>query len=322
MNIVSTSAPGKVIIFGEHAVVYGYPAIAAAIDIRSFCTITKSQDPTIRIQMKDFSYDQTFTDINDMAEYLDSRFDYMNGIMQSLSMEYGIEPNHISILIRSDLWPNAGLGSSASVITATIMALLLFYDIKPEYSLINQLALQAEKIVHGNPSGIDNTVCTYGQGIFLENEKMEPIKLDDYDVLICNTKVEHNTKEAVERVKEVMDRYGQVSFEMFDILRELIHAALVCIESKTYEDIGEVMRANQRILRKFDISIPEAEEILSIMEDEGVQGKITGAGMGGCVIAIDQKQKLKALKRRLKKKGFPTIITKLGVHGVQIENLV
>ncbi|MHA1562242.1 MAG: mevalonate kinase family protein, partial [Promethearchaeota archaeon] len=182
------SAPGKCILFGEHAVVYGYPALAIAIDIFSYCKISEREQNGIVLILKNYDYSFNFSDINDLCEQIPPKFNQIAAGLELFSKRYNILINKVEITIKSDLWPESGLGSSASSSIALLGALNEFYSLNLKKNDISSLAFEMEKKVHGNPSGIDNTTCSQGGLIFYKDHEFQRFDfLKQFKILISYT---------------------------------------------------------------------------------------------------------------------------------------
>ncbi|TFF96547.1 MAG: mevalonate kinase [Promethearchaeota archaeon] len=321
MKITTASAPGKCILFGEHAVVYGVPAIACAINVRSRCNISYLE--TNHIKLKFLSYNQihTFENLNALKKEIPEKFRQFGLLLHLLKERYKTPLKNIKISISSPLFPSAGLGSSASTIIAYIAALNDFYELSLEPQTISELAYLCEKHVHGKPSGIDNTICVFGNVIYYQEGRFERITIPyDLKILVTYTGREHNTKEAIEKVgrfkKEHENRFTQILKEINQIVekgkQKLIEGDL--------EEIGVLMNQNQAFLTELGISDPAIDEINRLTLNNGAYGsKLTGAGQGGCVITLGPDDILDEISRKLKHKNYNCFLTEIDKKGVIIE---
>ena len=312
------SAPGKCILFGEHAVVYGYPALAIAIDILSYCKISDSGQNEIILILKNYDNSFNFSDINDLFDNLPPKFGQIALGLKLISKKYEILINRIEIEIQSDLWPESGLGSSASSSIALIGALSEFYKLNLKNEDISNLAYEMEKKVHGKPSGIDNITCSQGGLIFFKDQKFQRFDfLKQFQILITFTGKNHNTKEAIRNVKEFCNNEPKLSTELFNKIGEITEKGLEELKHENIVEIGNLMNLNNQILNEIGLSTPDIEKITKISRSNNAYGsKITGAGKGGCVISIGKLSDLKIIKEKLKKLGYHSKITSINNQGV------
>ncbi|MHA1647422.1 MAG: mevalonate kinase [Promethearchaeota archaeon] len=318
---VEVRVPGKCILFGEHAVVYGYPGIAIAINIFSHCKITKQNNDTnkknksIRIELKNYNKELVFQEENLIHEGNTSEFQQFTKGFQLFQSEFDLDLSGLSITISSDLWPSAGLGSSASVALAFCAAISNFYKLNLTKNQLSQYAFQMEQVVHGSPSGIDNNVCTFGGILYYKDRILTHIgDLGLFksfpSLLVVNSGKIHNTKSAIQKISNLKDQNPEKIKKIFQKIGKISEQGFIGLEKHDWEKIGHLMDQNQQLLVELGLSTPEIDEILKIAKLYPIYGaKLTGAGAGGCVIILAHKEILINLKIELESKGFPSIIT-------------
>lgn len=321
LKSITSISPGKSILFGEHAVVYGYPAIATAISIKSYCQIEQFDQGKIIIHLRNYGTFFEAPNLEILRSQIPSKYQQFCAGLQHFKEHYDIETKNILINIESDLFPGAGLGSSASISVAMIFALNSYFQLNLEKNQINKIAYELEKIIHGTPSGIDNTVCTYGNAIFFQQGDFEFIDIkDDIPLLVTYTNVEHNTKEAIGRIRDLKTKNPNKTEKLFKKIEELTNQAKEELEKGNIRRLGELMNKNQNYLTKLQISNKEINEVVRTANDNGAFGsKLTGAGLGGCVISIGQKEKLERIALKLEKKGYDSFLAKSDTKGVRIK---
>ncbi|TPP67767.1 Mevalonate kinase [Fasciola gigantica] len=391
----SVSAPGKVILFGEHAVVYGYPAIAAAIDLRCYfdCRFVRrtteynKEHPRVNFVFKDvesFCYElaipgidiftnatcdqlrekslQFSSDLNEeithvsKAAILRQSVSVLNYLLlrclqqhQSSELNYGPyldDPElQITVIVHSEIQIGAGLGSSAafSVAAATFFELLVGnLPMKLPFTLstdqcdrIGQLAHEAEVIVHGNPSGIDTTISVQGGAIWFKRNadgspSIEPLSTfptSHFYLLIVDSQLNRSTKEAVRMVAQSRNRDPAKTeriFESIGKITEEAHHELVGLTDLTNMDvIANLIDRNQEALRALGVSSATLDRIADLLCIFGLSSKLTGAGIGGCVIGASRSMDLTALQRAadyMCNIGFPAKLVNAFSKGVFISS--
>jgi len=317
---VNIKAPGKIILFGEHLVIYGYPAIAAAISRYSSCCIEPVPDK-ILIELTNFNEKFQFLDLNEMIIKIPSRFKQISYCLELFHDKYDVISDGIKITIDSSLFPSAGLGSSASIAVALVSALTAYYKLNLSRDAISEIAFELEKMVHALASGIDNTACTFGNLLFYQEGKYRALSISyDLPLLITYTNIERDTKSAIEKVKQYTMSYPKDYRDLFEGITQIISAAEQALKDRDFETIGHLMSENHEILTKIGVSNEIIEKITQISLKNGAFGsKLTGGGLGGCVISIAPYEKLEKISKILKKKGYPSFITKIDTEGVNIE---
>ena len=162
MKFMKAISPGKCILFGEHAVVYGYPAIAMSLNIYSSCRIKKIPKDIFILRLSNYQKKLQFSSQKEIKNQFPHKFRNFQVGLITLLNQYNIKLQGIEVEIASDLFMGGGLGSSASTAVSLIAALGSFYNLGLNKGQISEIAYKMEKIIHGTPSGIDNTICTYG----------------------------------------------------------------------------------------------------------------------------------------------------------------
>lgn len=320
MREVKVKAPGKAILFGEHAVVYGYPAIAMAISVNSKCIISESNNASLKINLENYNLSFEGRDVESLALKFPTKNKQLMKCLQLFNDRYGIKFKNLEISVSSKLFSSAGLGSSASIAVSLSQAINTFYGLELSKSEINELAYAQEKIVHGSPSGIDNNICTYGNAIYFQGGDFEFIEVpEDLLLLISYTNIEHDTKEAINRIKKLKETEPEKTTEYLECIGDLTEQAQIELNKGNIQAIGELMNLNQKYLSKLKVSNNTIERIVEISRGNGALGaKLTGAGLGGCVITLGTRETLKTIQLKLTNKGFKSFIANNDKEGVNV----
>lgn len=326
------SAPGSLKLFGEHAVVYNRLALSVAFDRRAFCEIKKAEDGVV-IHLVDFKKKAKFNfneitsayarikgmiERGDMAGLSQERKDIFSPykvILGEFFSEFGFWPVEISI--HSDVPRNSGLGSSAAVFCSLAGELNNFFHTALSKNQVAELTNLGDKVVHGNPSGLDANTCTFGGYVSFrrsEGAKLLQIKTE-VPILIVNTGSIKDTGEMIQRVAERYKKHRRETEEIFDRMEETALNGVEALKESNLEKLGENMNAAQECFAELGLSTPQINEIIETARKKGALGaKITGAGGGGCVIILIKKPSpLISLYQKL---GYDAFETKLGVEGV------
>lgn len=302
MRVAAASAPGKVILFGEHFVVHGNPAIVSAISRRARVEVAESENDVFVVE--GFQGDNP---ASSAASYLAKKLGYSRGLILRIS---------------SQIPQSVGLGSSASVAVAAAAATLQLIRGKIEYDLLLEAAHEGEKVAHYMPSGIDTAVATFGgAGTYTRSEGYRRIDIGLKELLVINTGKPRSTGEIVKKVKE----FGEMNPGKFrEILAEaswIVREALGALRQPDLEYLGRLMNKNQELLRIVGASSKEIEEVIDSCLALGAHGaKLTGAGGGGCVIAVADHDRLNKIVSELSKK-FSVMRVELMDEGVRVEHV-
>lgn len=302
------SAPGKIILFGEHAVVYNQPAIAIPVlDIRAQAEISPTDEAVVQIHSNDIQLNTSF-------DAMDKQ-DPIRKVIELILIKLSIRQPKFNLLIKSDIPVAAGLGSGAAVSVAVVKAICKFYGHTIPLTSINEIAYEVEKIHHGTPSGIDNTTITYETPIFYQ--KNHPVEFlmpkGTYSFVIANTGIQIKTKDIVDAVRQRFEYEPQRYQAIFDDIGQLCFSAKQKFCEADYHGIGELMNENQSLLKNMGVSSQILEEFVGFARDAGALGaKLSGAGVGGNMIALVTDESKKKVREALIKAGAThTLITTL-----------
>jgi mevalonate kinase len=286
MPAFSASAPGKVILFGEHAVVYGRPAIAVPVlQVRAKAIV--SMDPRspaglVKLQAPDVGLETTLDNLPENHP--------LAAVLRKAAATMKL--SHIpacTIKVTSTIPIAGGMGSSAAVSVAILRAFSasLGYPLSDEQ--VSQLAYEVEVIHHGTPSGIDNTVITYAKPVyFVKGKAIETLKVKQpFSLVIGDTGVQSPTSSVVGDIHTAWES-AQPQFELlFNTVGEIVAAARQSIENGSVDKLGPLMDENQALLHKMGVSSPELDRLIEAARSSGALGaKLSGAGRGGNMIAL------------------------------------
>jgi len=277
------SAPAKIILFGEHFVVHGTKAILAAIDKRVTVTSTFTENKTIKVNSQLGTLEVPISSSYEEVKSEFRPFVYLaNKIINSNQNVNGLE-----VTIDSDIPIGVGLGSSSACCVAAAASISeLFKELSSEEIL--NISIEAEKTIFPDTSGADCTVCTYGG--MIEYEQFTGTKKIDntfeLNLVIANSMIPHTTKNSVERVSKFKENDEERFSQLCDLETKLIDEVIGSIRSYRLNDIGIKMSKNQKYLEEIQVSNDTLRGMISSLKEISLGTKITGAGDGGCVIAL------------------------------------
>ncbi len=279
-------APGKIILFGEHFVVYQNRAILGAIN--KYATVTSEKTNTDNILISSSlgqSSIQKDEDVSNVEKKFRPFFYIAKQVIEKNNFDKGI-----TIKIESDIPIGAGLGSSSACCVAAAASILNLFNITDEKEVL-ELAINAEKTIFPNTSGADCTVSVSGGIIEYQKEKgFSKIETEnEFNFIIIDSEQVHSTDKVVERVRKFKENNSNVFTELCSEEERLIAKALDSMKKNDLETIGKCMAQNQMFLEQIGVSNDELLSITKEIEKITFGAKITGAGDGGCIIALIQK---------------------------------
>ena len=277
------SAPGKIILFGEHFVVHGTKAILAAIDKRITVTSVFTNAGTLKVNSQLGTLEVPISSSYEEVKSEFRPFVYLaNKIINSNQNVNGLE-----VTIDSDIPIGVGLGSSSACCVAAAASISeLFKELSSEEIL--NISIEAEKTIFPDTSGADCTVCTYGG--MIEYEQFTGTKKIDntfeLNLVIANSMIPHTTKNSVERVSKFKENDEERFSQLCDLETKLIDEVIIAMKNSDAATLGLKMSENQKYLEEIQVSNDTLRDMISSLNEISLGSKITGAGDGGCIIAL------------------------------------
>jgi len=315
--MTTASAPGKIILFGEHAVVSGTAALGGAADLRARATVEDLPGrlliETDALSLQGFSFDPGSGQISSASAAYATR--YVSAAVREL------EARDVRIRIESDIPPAAGMGSSASIVVATVAALNGHLGLGLSEREIAQLSYRIERGVQkGRGSPMDTALATYG-GYQRIADGNQPLDLPPLEVVVGYTRVPHDTFSLVERVQLLKERYPDLVEPIFQAIGAITERAVPLVREMNLDELGGLMDINHGLLEALGVSSRELSELVYAARGAGgaLGAKLTGAGGGGCMIAlpgIEGKDALMVALRQARGVAFPVM---MGGEGVRLE---
>ena len=300
------TAPGKIILFGEHAVVYGKPAIAIPVSGMRASAWSETSKNGLTINALDL--DEKFK-INDN----ENQFTVLAQAILAKTNQN--EPN-LTINLSSKLPQGSGMGSSAATSTAVCRALSGHFGVNLAENEISELVFDAEKVVHGTPSGIDNTVVAYEMPVYFikgkKPETFEPGK--KFFLVIGDTGIEASTKETVSNVRNNWKKEPGLMDGYFDEIERITKQGKIAIENGNEKMVGEMMDENHELLNSIGVGHDKLEKLIEIAKNtEALGAKLTGGGGGGNMVALAKDKKAqKKIHDAITEAGYRAYQTSFG----------
>ncbi|KAK4127786.1 mevalonate kinase [Parathielavia appendiculata] len=393
MPAFMVSAPGKVIVFGEHAVVHGKAAVAAAISLRSYLLVTtrSKSNRTVTLKFPDIDFDHAWN-IDELPWSTfqhPSKKVYYHSVVTKLDPELvaavqpflaDVSPTkegpirkvhqnaagsflYMFLMLGSQSFPGcqytlrstipigAGLGSSATIAVCLSAALLTqlralsgphpdqpLDEARKQIERINSWAYVYEMFIHGNPSGVDNTVSTQGKAVVFQREdygkppSVRPLwDFPELPLLLVDTRVPKSTAHEVAKVGRLKNKHPKLVGSILDAVDKVTQASAEVLTEEDFDTeseeslarVGELMTINHGLLVSLGVSHPRLERVRELVDHQGIGWtKLTGAGGGGCSITLlkpgVEKEKLDKLEEQLDQEGFQKFRTTLGGDGVGV----
>jgi len=323
---VVASAPAKIILFGEHFVVYGEPAIVLAIDKRARASAEVRTDQRIYINSVDLGLSGFF---------MEERFQPERGgeeartklepikIAAQRVLDFSKKEVGVGIEVESSIPVAAGLGSSAAVAAAVVVAVSRLLDVKLSREEVFSFAYEAERFVHGTPSGIDPAISTYGGVLLFRKDRgFKSLNVEgDIPLVVGDTGMERSTGEQVAMVRERWKQFPSIIDHVIKTGGEVALKAAKALEAGDLNALGELMNINHALLCAVGVSNEPLERLVySARKAEALGAKLTGAGGGGCMVALCLPEKLEEVAEAIQRAGGTAFIARKTNEGAKIES--
>ncbi len=330
---VLASAPGKVTLFGEHAVVYGYPAIVTAIDKRVYVEAELRNDNTIKINAQDLRVSGLIVSISEGEVLVTTDYGRSLATMSYLSKAIEVtsrflnERKGVNLVVTSEMPVGAGLGTSAAVSVATIAAYAKCLGHELSNEVIAQLGWEVEKEVQGIASPMDTTITALGGTLKLWYEGStvykKPLALSgELPLVISYVEREKTTKEMVAKVRELRNKHGELVDEIMKSIGLVTNKAEQALLKNDLNEVGLLMNINHGLLDALGVSTRRLNELVYLARSSGALGaKLTGAGGGGATISLVQESKAELVLSVLSMFSLMSFKATINTEGVKVKTL-
>lgn len=319
---VTASAPGKLVLLGDHAVVYGRPCLVTAVDIRYSVTVIPTAQDDVCIETSSdvtrrFKFDAS------MNDYPEKNTAFIEAALRQVARRYGPLPHRGLHITTSGPTMSYGLGSSSAVTAAAVAALLALLNLPAEDKLRFDLALAAVLDVQGKGSGADLAAAVYGGTVHYvrgENDAVvTPVRAGALPLVIGYSGQKVDTVSLIERVRYLYDRQPEVMNALFDLMGLVTEFARDAILENQWGDLGDLVNIHQGLLESLTVCTPQLSRLIYAARDSGALGaKLSGAGGGDCMFAVATPEARTAVEDAIGQNGtlvdLPT-----GAPGVRID---
>jgi len=311
------SAPGKIILFGEHFVVYGIKAILCSIDKRIIATSQFSDDKKIRIRSLLGESEMSIKSLNlenVQHKFMKPFFYIAQKAIKENSAEHGIE-----ITIESEIPAGVGLGSSSAACVAVAASVNgLFHKLSKDE--VVKIAIQAERTIFEQNSGADSSVSTFGGLVSydLKNGFQHIPSRNDLSFVISNSRQVHDTQDVVRQVKNFKEENKELFNKSCNEEIEIVNNAIASLEKNNLSNLGLLMLRNHDLLKQIGVSTEKIDFLVNEAKKTSHGAKITGAGGGGCIISLVDNSNMDSTFNNLKKIS-DCFIAKIDYDGLRYE---
>lgn len=322
MRKIKVSAPGKLMLLGEHAVVWGRPCLVTAVDRRLKISLEKLKEKSLEIEALSVgikSYRKNLSQLGKNSPPKKVRF--VEIAVKNFVDKYGL---NFGIKIKTEDGPplNYGLGSSAAIIVAVLKGLTALSRKNLTKRKLFGLAYKTVLDVQGVGSGFDVAAAIYGGTIYFKTggEKIKEISSKNLPLVIGFSGVKADTPTLVRKVEKEKRKHPQIVEKIFGKIEGLVEEGKKTILEKDLQRLGRVMNANQKLLENLGVNTPKLAKLIYASRQAGALGaKLSGAGGGDCMIALVDARDRKDVEEAIENAGGKVIKAKIGAEGVRID---
>ncbi len=319
---VEVSAPSKLMLFGEHAVVYGRPCIVTAVDHRMRVMVEVTDGNNLELYAPDvdiIGYIERISNLGRREAPKGTRF--VSIAVRNFFKSFGIKSG-LKVETKSDFSSEFGFGSSSAVTVGVIKALSEVFGKPLDNKKIFSLSYKTILDVQGIGSGFDVAAAIWGGTIYFitGGKKVEPLPVGELPLVVGYTGIKADTPTLVRQVADFYKKNKKQVEKIFDSIEDIVNEGKKSLLSRDYKKLGKLMDQNQKLLDKLGVSSPELENLISATKKVGAYGgKLSGAGGGDCMIALVPSIKRESLKVEIEKAGGKVIRAKTNSEGVRVE---
>lgn len=331
MNSIIVSAPGKLMLLGEHAVVYDHPCLVTAVDQRMRATVEILDSSEFQLEAEDVKvtgYKKPLSelgkgDIPKGAKFVEIAVaNLLNNPEILKRVQNDRSKMGIRITTASEFSSQFGFGSSSASTVCTIKAVSELLGLNLINKEIFDLAFKTVLDIQGKGSGFDVAAAVYGGTLYFVTggKVIEPLEIPTLPLLVGYSGIKADTVTLINKVKEAFTGKERRLDEIYNQISALVEKAKAALLTQDWQAFGELMNQNQQYLRELGISIPKLDDMINISLSAGAYGaKLSGAGGGDCMIAVCPKDKELLVKAGIAQAGGQVIGVKTNAEGVRIE---
>ncbi len=323
MDKVTVSAPGKLMLFGEHAVVYDHPCLVTAVDQRIKLTAELIDEPNFELEATDVDITGYKKPISELGQGdIPKGAKFVEIAVKNIYEKFGLDKG-IRVTTSSEFSSKFGFGSSSASTVCAVKALAELFDLKLDNKGVFDLAYKAVLDIQGKGSGFDVAAAVYGGTLyFLTGGKtIEPLMISNLPLIVGYSGIKADTVTLINAVKEKFADNQSRLDEIYSEIDALVEKAKPEIVNENWEEVGKLMIENQTLLKELGVSIEKLDQMIDGAVSGGAYGgKLSGAGGGDCMIAFGPAESLTEIRKGITDPGGEIMEIKTNAEGVRVEN--
>ncbi len=323
MRKITVSAPGKLMLFGEHAVVYGRPCLVTAVGQRMKATVELTDEPIFQLEAPDVkvtNYKKAIEDCG-VGEILKGA-KFVEVAVKNFLDKYPFGGG-VKVETESEFSSEFGFGSSSASTVCVVKALAELTGAKLDQKAIFDLSYKTVLDIQGKGSGFDVAAAVYGGTLYYitPGKVIEVLQIDSLPLIVGYSGIKFDTVSLINEVSKKADKYPKVIEDVYSQIEYLVEQAKVALLNKDWETLGELMNFNEGYLSILGVEGKKLAEMIYSARENGAYGaKLSGSGIGDCMIAIVSADTNQAVKDGITKAGGKVIDVETNAEGVRVES--
>ena len=322
MKKVTVSAPGKLMLLGEHAVVYGHPCIVTAVGQRMFLTAEIDNDPNFTFEAKDVGVHGHKKAMAKLGQgMVEKNVRFVELAVKNFTDKFSLKKG-IKITTKSEFASTLGFGSSSAATVCTIKALCELFDIKLENKDMFKIAYKTVLDVQGKGSGFDVAAAIFGGTLYFVTggKTIKPLAIGRLPLVVGYSGVKADTVTLINQVADKASRYPKVVENIYKNIAEIVEMAKTALLKEDWVAFGELMNFNQGYLEALGVGTDKLSAMIYAARNAGAYGaKLSGAGGGDCMISLVEDSIQQTIRSAIEKAGGEVIDVETNVEGVRVE---
>src|SRR3989344_8309413 len=319
---ITTSAPGKLMLLGEHAVVYNHPCLITAVDQRMKATVEFINSPTFELKAPDVKVQDYKKPLSELGKgEIPKGAQFVEIAVKNFKEKYPFK-NGVRVTTTSEFSSQFGFGSSSASTVCVVKALSELTGKKLSNKELFDSAYKTVLDIQGKGSGFDIAAAIYGGTLYFVTggKVIEPLIIKELPLIVGYSGVKADTVTLMNQVKTKASKYPEFIDVLYTEVSKLVEKAKSALLVNDLISFGELMNFNQGLLESMGVSIAKLSAMIYGERDEGAYGaKLSGAGGGDCMIAIAPKDKIADVQQGITRSGGQVIEVQTNVEGVRIE---
>jgi len=323
MKKIKVLAPGKLMIFGEYAVLYNKPCLVTAVDQRMKASVEVLEDSVFELEAPDVEVSNYKKSLEDLGKGdISKGAQFVEIAVKNIAEKHPLKSG-LRITTTSEFSSQFGFGSSSASTVCTIKAVSEILNLNLSNREIFDLAFKTVLDIQGKGSGFDVVAAVYGGTLYFVTggKTIEPLNIQSLPLIVGYSGVKADTVTLINNVKEKFANDNDRLQKIYSEIEKIVEKARSFVIAGDWEQVGSLMNENQKLLKELGVSIDKLDNMISGAIEAGAYGaKLSGAGGGDCMIALAPKDKIKSVENAITKAGGEILSVKTNAEGVRIEN--